>query len=121
MTAWRWNGSTFEACASLPVTDRGFRYGMALFESIRIRRARALFLDEHLDLLRAACADRAFPLSEPALAPVASRRARQAEGPARLYVTAGDGAHFADQASEPRIVVLCEARPDPVAELCSLA
>ncbi|HEV7403094.1 MAG TPA: aminotransferase class IV [Chthoniobacteraceae bacterium] len=121
MNAWRWNGSTFEACDSLPVTDRGFRYGMALFESIRVRRARPLFLDEHLDRLRAACADRAFPLPEAALAGVAPLLARQPDGTARLYVTAGDGAHFSAQVAEPRILVLCEARPEPVAELCSLA
>jgi branched-subunit amino acid aminotransferase/4-amino-4-deoxychorismate lyase len=121
MNAWRWNGSTYEACESLPVTDRGFRYGMALFESIRLRRARALFLNEHLDRLRAACADRAFPLPHHALAALAPLLARQPDGTARVYVTAGDAAHFSDRVSEPRILVLCEARPDPVPELCSLA
>src|SRR4051794_738948 len=121
MNAWRWNGSTYEVCDSLPVTDRGFRYGMALFESIRVHRARPLFLNEHLDRLRAACADRAFPLPEPALAALAPLLSRQADGTARVYVTAGDAAHFADRVSEPRILVLCEARPDPVAEMCSLA
>ena len=121
MNTRRWNGSTFEPCESLPITDRGFRYGMALFESIRIRRARPLFLCEHLDRLRAACADRAFPLPEPALGAVAPLLARQPDGMARLYVTAGDGAHFTDQVSESRILVLCEARPDPVPEPCSLA
>ncbi len=103
------------------MTDRGFRYGMALFESIRLRRARPLFLDEHLERLRAACADRAFPLSEAALAAIAPLLARQPDGTARVYVTAGDGAHFSAQVSEPRVLVLCEPRPDPVAKLCSLA
>src|SRR4051812_4815756 len=121
MNAWRWNGSTYEACESLPVTDRGFRYGMALFESIRLRHARPLFLNEHLDLLRAACADRTFPLPESALAGLAPLLARQPDGSARVYVTAGDGAHFSAHVSEPRILVLCETRPDPVPELCSLA
>src|SRR3954471_11243299 len=121
MNAFRWNGSTYEACDSLPVTDRGFRYGMALFESIRVRHARPLFLDEHLDRLRAGCADRAFPLPEDALAALAPLLARQPDGSARVYVTAGDGAPFSAPVSEPRILVLCEARPDPVQELCSLA
>src|SRR4051794_37908907 len=107
MNAFRWNGSTYEACDSLPVTDRGFRYGMALFESIRVRHGRPLFFNEHLDRLRAACADRAFPLPEPALTAAAPLLAAQADGSARLYVTAGDGAHFSARVSEPRIVLLC--------------
>lgn len=121
MNAWRWNGSTYEACESLPVTDRGFRYGMALFESIRIRRGRPLFLGEHLELLRAACASRAFPLPEEALTAVRPLLAQQPDGSARLYVTAGDGAHFSARVSEPRILVLAEPRVDPVRELCSVA
>jgi branched-subunit amino acid aminotransferase/4-amino-4-deoxychorismate lyase len=121
MNAFRWNGSSYEACDSLPLTDRGFRYGMALFESIRVHRARPLFLNEHLDRLRAACADRAFPLPDAALAALAPLLSRQPDGLARVYVTAGDGAHFSAQVSEPRILILCEARPDPVPELCSLA
>jgi branched-subunit amino acid aminotransferase/4-amino-4-deoxychorismate lyase len=120
MNAFRWNGSTYEACDALPVSDRGFRYGMALFESIRVRGGRALFLREHLDRLRAACADRAFPLPGPALDAVAPLLAKQPDGSARVYVTAGDGAQFSDRVTEPRILVLCEARPDPVPALCSL-
>lgn len=121
MNAWRWNGSTYAACDSLPLTDRGFRYGMALFESIRVRRGRPLFVEEHLELLRAACADRAFPLPGRALAGVAPLLSGQPDGSARVYITAGDAAHFTGAVSEPRILVLCEARPAPSSASCHLA
>lgn len=121
MNAFRWSGAAFEPCDALPVTDRGFRYGMALFETIRVFRGRPLFLEEHLDRLRAGCGDRAFPLSEAALAAVRALLARQPDGTARLYVTAGDGAQFSAPVVEPRILVLCEARPAPLREACSLA
>src|SRR3954466_13112691 len=99
MNAWRWNASAYEACSALPVTDRGFRYGMALFETVRLRRARPLFLSEHLASLRAACASRAFPLPEDALSLLAPLLAQQPDGIARIYVTAGDGAKFSDEIS----------------------
>ena len=120
MNAWLWNDSAFDSLTSLPVTDRGFRYGMALFETVRLFRGRPLFLAEHAEKLRAASAERAFPPCEPALAALAPLLAQQPDGVARIYITAGDGAGFADDVSAPRIIVLSEARPDPDPAPCRL-
>ncbi|MGH8046983.1 MAG: hypothetical protein ACREKL_07030, partial [Chthoniobacterales bacterium] len=38
----------FIAGAGLPLTDRGFRYGMSVFETIAIRESAPLLLDAHL-------------------------------------------------------------------------
>jgi branched-subunit amino acid aminotransferase/4-amino-4-deoxychorismate lyase len=68
MKSWRWNGKAYEPCESLPLTDRGFRYGMAVFESLRVDDGTAEFFDRHLSRLVQACAEREIPVDESALA-----------------------------------------------------
>src|SRR5438034_962042 len=69
MKAWRWNGAAYEPCDSLPLTDRGFRYGMAVFESLRVDAdGAAEFFDRHLSRLIQACAEREIPVEESTLA-----------------------------------------------------
>src|SRR5215210_765709 len=90
--AWQWTGSAFTPSTTLPLSDRGFRYGMALFESVRVADHEPQFLDEHLERLCAACELRGFPLDERALTHVGELlRNGGFDGFARIYVTAGDG------------------------------
>jgi branched-subunit amino acid aminotransferase/4-amino-4-deoxychorismate lyase len=110
-TAWLWTGTGFEPCAGVPVSDRGFRYGMALFETVCIRAGAPVFLPEHLARLRLACDDCAFALDVTAL-PQVERLLDHAgilHGVARIYVTAGDGPVTAP-AEACRILVFCEPR-----------
>src|SRR5476649_2154909 len=83
--------------ANVPVTDRGFRYGMSVFETIAYQHSRLLFLSEHLDRLCRACTAAEF--SEPRhLTPELLRGLldpKQPDGVLRLYVTAGDGSPLA--------------------------
>jgi branched-subunit amino acid aminotransferase/4-amino-4-deoxychorismate lyase len=114
--AWRWNGAAYEPCDSLPLTDRGFRYGMAVFESLRVTGGVAQFYDRHLSRLIQACAEREITVEEPALA--ASEALLQGEGMngfARLYVTAGDGGP-ADASDEARVFLFLEPRTPPDSE-----
>jgi branched-subunit amino acid aminotransferase/4-amino-4-deoxychorismate lyase len=113
-TAWLWTGEGFEPCAGVPVSDRGFRHGMALFETVCIRAGTPVFLPEHLAKLKRACEARAFPMDDAALAQIERLldHAGIVHGAARVYVTAGDGA-VTSPASECRILVFCEAR-EPV-------
>ncbi len=113
MKAWRWAGSAFEPCDSLPLTDRGFRYGMAVFESLRVAGGEAEFFAKHHARLVQACAEREFALDESALraAPALFHTAAR-DGFARLYVTAGDGPPTAP-AAQPRVFIFIEARPAP--------
>lgn len=79
--------------ADLPLSDRGFRYGMSVFETIAIRNRRALFLEAHLRKLDAAIERVRFrpPLEWRDAAVELLSTAPIDEGLARIYVTAGDG------------------------------
>ena len=113
MKAWRWVGGAFTSADSLPLTDRGFRYGMAVFESLRVTRGAAEFFEQHCARLAQACAQREFFVDEAALAASAPLLAvQQASGFARIYVTAGDGAPTA-ASEEPRLFLTLEDRPPP--------
>lgn len=86
----------FQPASSLPLTDRGFRYGMAVFETCRVQDGRVHFLAEHLERLGAACRDSAFPVEEgvfTAFAEFAEGQVwPQLHGVLRLQITGGDGA-----------------------------
>ncbi len=120
MNAWAWTGEAYEPRDSLPVEDRGFRYGMSLFESLRVWQRKPLFLDEHLSRLRAACTEREFPAPAEALSAVGPLlRTAGKDGFARIYVTAGDGSVGAPPAN-CRVLVMLEEREHTAAEPCSL-
>ena len=110
MTAWHWTGAAFAPCESLPLTDRGFRYGMSVFESLRVARGEAEFFDQHLARLVQACAEREFAMDEAALraAPELFQNAAP-DGFARICVTAGDGSPTAP-AAHPRVFLFIEDR-----------
>jgi branched-subunit amino acid aminotransferase/4-amino-4-deoxychorismate lyase len=115
MKSWLWNGEHFEPCESLPLSDRGFRYGMSVFESLRVTNGGVEFFDQHLARLVQACAEREFRVDEAALLAAADVLQIKAQsGFARICVTAGDGAPTA-LAEQPRVFVLLEDRtpPDP--------
>src|SRR3954471_21935449 len=109
MNSWRWNGLAFEPCDAVPVTDRGFRYGMSVFESLRVFDAEPQHFEAHLVRLRTACAARKFACDEMALAAAGDvLRYAGLDGFARIYVTAGDGAATAPAMC--RVFVFIESR-----------
>ena len=111
--AWQWQNGAFAPCDSVPITDRGFRYGMSVFESLRITRGRAEFFEPHFARLIQACFDRDFAVDETALrATLALFEESNLSGFARIYVTAGDGPPSAPTA-QPRVLVFIEDRPPP--------
>lgn len=72
-------------------TDRAFRFGMSVFETVAIRRGAPLFLGEHIALLTETVHDLGGAV--PACLPETVREVcRDAEdGVVRIYVTAGEG------------------------------
>lgn len=69
MKAWHWTGTAYKSCKYLPLTDRGFRYGMSVFESLRVNDGSGPeFFDKHLARLVQACAEREIAVDESALA-----------------------------------------------------
>jgi branched-subunit amino acid aminotransferase/4-amino-4-deoxychorismate lyase len=112
---WRWENGAFVICDSVPISDRGFRYGMSVFESIRVTRGCAEFFEPHFARLIQACVDRDFAFDESAFQAVpALFEESKRSGFARIYVTGGDGPPAAP-AERPRILVILEERtpPDP--------
>lgn len=101
----------FIAGAGLPLTDRGFRYGMSVFETIAVRESRALLLEPHLARLSDSAQDAGF--SAPPRWLESSRelllRPPVDEGVGRIYITAGD------RDGEPsRVAALFEEMPIPM-------
>lgn len=95
---------------ALPLTDRGFRYGMSYFETLALHRGRTLFLTEHLTRLERASAPFEPPATWRAAAAALLREPPIPDGVARLYITAGDGPPTAP-ATNPRVTSLLEAFP----------
>lgn len=112
-TSWIWDSNHFEPCEKIPLSDRGFRYGMSLFESVRVTRGELEFFEQHVARLLSACAEREFPISEKAVR-AAGDLFGGLSGFARIYVTAGDGMPSAPS-DRPRLFVFIEKRtpPDP--------
>lgn len=114
MQSWSWRSPAFVPCDVMPVSDRGFRYGMSVFESLRVVNGRALFAAEHAVLLEHACADRGFPWDRASFdAAIETLQGNGTDGFARIYVTAGDGG-VADPVLAPRIFLMLEQRNRPV-------
>ncbi|MCX6967908.1 MAG: aminotransferase class IV [Verrucomicrobia bacterium] len=113
---WLWNGSKFAPDNRIPVSDRGFRYGMALFESLALRDGGVEFLDAHLARLESACSQCGWPLN-PTVLKCAGERLNQMAGPAfaRIYVTAGEGGPC-DPVTAPQVVLFVEPRSAPSPE-----
>lgn len=114
--AWIWNGQAFEPEESVPLSDRGFRYGMSLFESVRVSRGVPEFWEGHTARLITACAEREFRLGEEVL-PAAEQVFATAEqdGFARIYVTAGDGG-LTTLVEQTRVYLFLESRAPTTAE-----
>jgi len=113
MRAWMWTGAAFEPMEGVPVTDRGFRYGMSVFESFPVRGGTGIFLKEHLEKLREACAVTGLAAPPGALEGCADVLKAAGDGFGRIYVTAGDGP-VTGGCDGCRVLVLVETRePTP--------
>jgi branched-subunit amino acid aminotransferase/4-amino-4-deoxychorismate lyase len=107
---WLWTGSAFASADSVPLTDRGFRYGMSLFESLRVAGGRVQFFPAHHQRLLTACIERDFMVEEAALKAAEAIFANAGiDGFARIYVTAGDGPPSAP-VEHPRVFLFLETR-----------
>lgn len=88
MLTWKQSGSAWEKVESVPLADRGFRYGMSVFETVAVVAGRPLLFGGHLERLRLAagtCGLDLPPLPE-------FDFSRLWTGVLRFYVTAGAGA-----------------------------
>lgn len=74
-------------CVGVPLEDRGFRYGMSVFETVAIWRGRAVFLDEHLERLAQAARSYGWGFAVSGIPDCG----QAATGVVRVYITAGAG------------------------------
>ena len=86
--AWTLVDGVLREGGSVPVTDRGFRYGLSVFETLAVRRGSILFLNQHLDALKMACAEAGLRAGN---AEALGALKGLPDGLLRVYITAGDG------------------------------
>lgn len=100
MTAYEWDDTAWQPATGVPLSDRAFRHGMSAFATIRLHRGHPVFLDAHLEKLRATCNALGLRSLPDALAatlrrPFFSSELEPTHGSIdallRLTVTAGDG------------------------------
>ena len=91
MSAWRFQSGVWEPCEGIPIEDRGFRYGMSVFETVAIHRGRAVFLEAHLERLARAAHAVGWGGVAASGIPEACVANPGSMGVVRLYVTAGAG------------------------------
>jgi len=110
MHSWLWLDGGYVPERSLPISDRGFRYGMSVFETLRIFEGTPGFLGPHLERLLAATLRCGFLPPAKALSALPEHLGSlNGTGVVRVYITAGDGAPAAP-AEQCRVMVLFEPR-----------
>jgi len=87
MRTWKKTGTEWVPCENLPLGDRGFRYGMSVFETIAVREGKPLILEEHLGRLERAVGDCGGELA----ALPTFDFSQLGNGLLRFYLTAGEG------------------------------
>ncbi len=113
------------------VSNRGFRYGDGLFETVRVEDGQAMLLSKHFDRLEQGCA--ALDISCPDLQWISQQivtKATGKSGVARVFVTAEststDVGYFRGQSPAPALVEVAfesglpTGAPDLVVLLCEL-
>ncbi len=110
LLAWIWKEPQFEAASSIPLSDRGFRYGMSVFESLRLHNGTLQFAAEHWTRLEHSTRKCGFALPDAAFATIEpTLRELHGDWFIRLYVTAGDGAP-SSPITNSRLILLAEER-----------
>ena len=114
---WQWTPDDFQPVSSLPLADRGFRYGMAVFETLRVQAGAACFVNEHMRSLAQACRESDFPAPREAIEGTARFLMENVwasgTGVVRVHVTGGDGGP-SDPVRDCRVFVGFEPRDPPV-------
>lgn len=93
--SWSWQENAISPCnVGIPLTDRGFRYGQHLFETMAVRGGHVIFFEEHWKRLVAAAKRNHFPF--PAEWHDGMRdflkQSLLHDGMLRVFLTAGEGA-----------------------------
>jgi branched-subunit amino acid aminotransferase/4-amino-4-deoxychorismate lyase len=120
MSAWLLNSNGhWDECDKIPPDDRGFRYGMSVFETFLVHDGRLLFVSEHLARLAGACRVANFPvprLDSSGIEGFAKSGVPVPDGSMiRIYVSAGPGSPF-DPVLEPTVYLIADGIVTPAPE-----
>jgi branched-subunit amino acid aminotransferase/4-amino-4-deoxychorismate lyase len=119
-SAWLWTENGFAAADTVPLTDRGLRYGMSVFESFPLRNGVPFFLCQHLERLEKSAAQVGFKTTLPSCGEIENLlREVPFDGFARIYVTAGDGDVYR-AVERCRVFVFVEPREPSALVACKL-
>lgn len=103
--AWTREGGGWSPGDAVPLSDRGVRFGMAVFETVGVRDGRPMLWEEHSALLRATA--RRLLAAEPPAELQPPPLGTDATGMLRVYFSAGDGAPAAP-VDTPRLFAFFE-------------
>ncbi len=108
--SWQFQEDELIEASTISVWDRGFRYGMSVFETILIHRGRMVLGEDHIRRLQEASRAAGFSVPTGLLDSLMTRLAHADESMTcmlRVYVTAGEGSPLAD-ATASRIYIIVE-------------
>ncbi len=111
-SAWMFDGGTFRESASVSPFDRGFRYGMSVFETFGIHRGKILFFGQHTDRLTSSARAARIPLPDGLLEAIAGVPLPEENSVLRVYATAGPGAPC-DPVRMPSVYAILESADFP--------
>ncbi|MFZ4115893.1 MAG: aminotransferase class IV [Chthoniobacterales bacterium] len=108
--SWILQENTMQPCLyGVPLSDRGFRYGQHLFETVAVRHGRIFFAEDHLDRLAQLAIQHHFGF-DTAWRQGASLFLKTTpfpDGVVRIFLTAGDGSLGAP-ITQPRLFAFWE-------------
>lgn len=100
MSAWTICGGRWTPCGGIPLEDRGFRYGMSVFETVAIFRGTPLFFEAHRERLARALSELGWAGMVLPEGLAGGLGGGEVTGVFRWYVTAGPGGPGGDFAGE---------------------
>lgn len=107
MQSWIWQASHWEPALGVPLQDRGFRFGLHGFETIRVIDGAPVFWRWHWEILTATAEATGWGGKMPGLMPPPDLAG---DGVLRIYWTAGDGSPFGEP-GEGRLLAAFEPAP----------
>lgn len=94
VTSWQWQHNEIKICSGgVALSDRGFRYGQHLFETLAIRNGKILFFEEHWEQLMQAAQRHHFPINNSWYQEIDLFLKKEIwnDGILRIFLTAGEG------------------------------
>lgn len=109
MKSFSWQQNKIEPCSGVALSDRGFRYGQHLFETLAIQNGKILFFEEHWERLVRAAKRHHFPMDGLWYQGVSNflKTKSWCDGILRIFLTAGAG-NLSSSITKPNLFLFLE-------------